>query len=1393
MFGKEGRIITKMPRMSAKQIKSAKNGTVPVYGQGVCYEVSRKMLLLARMLFCVGHTLDRRRTRSMAFGGRLMLRNLSAALVSLSAVLVLSGFRAPYFSRLTVDDGLSQNTVFTVCQDSTGMMWFGTMDGLSRYDGYEFRVWRNAADEATSLQSDIVKLLFVDAEGRIWAGSDKGLSLYKPESESFENWNVGEISGLAPADGGELYAVAGGQLKIFNPEKGEWRDGGLGGGISPSVLSRDGDCLWIGGREGGLYRMDMPGRDVRKIPELSSRAMVTAIFRSGANLWVATEGDGLWKIILDGKTCIGAERIGQKDGLPSNFVRSVSTDGDGRLWVGTYGGLSILDGDVFRPVIGDASIEGALSQNSVRCICRDNQGGMWLGTYYGGVNWWHPLKNRFSTLRRDPSALSLNDNVVNCISEDASGRLWIGTNTGGVNCWNPSAGTFRYWSVKSGQGIGNMPEADDVKALWIDDAGRRVYVGAHAGGLSCIDVPSGIVTRFSSATSDGNSGLSDVYSIVPFDGGRKLWLGTLGGLQVFDRSTGKIESPAFVAEAEKFSAMQVRALLLSEGRIWAGGGDGLIVFTFDGISLALCADISAPAKMYVQSLLEIPGKYVLAGTRDGLWSYAYASREWTRYTSADGLPGNIIDGMVADKYGMIWVSTDKGISRFNPFSVSFRNYTAGDGLPSNQFNPNAGLGRTNGEIMFGGSNGITYFNPEFFTDNPYSPKPIITDFSLTGKYESGNMLPHNGEIRLPYDKNSFAVSFSVPNYLSGKHNTFAYMLEGYDDTWIVTDNARTAFWSNLPHGKYVFKLKSANSDGKWCDKEVSLKINIAPVWWKTVPAIIAFSLLFIMIVAGLCLLLIRRKDRQRKQEIEAREKSHQEEIQQMKTQFFINISHEMRSPLMLIINPLSEIIAKCGDTAMRRQLRYVDRNARRLLHLVNQLIDYRRAELGVFRLNVRQESVLKLIRENWSAYEPVARKKGLKYRLDSTLGGETACLDAQYLELILSNLLSNAIKYTESGSVTLYAGIEGGELVIRVSDTGSGIPEDKQGRIFERFYQVERDYVGSGIGLSLVQRLVELHHGKISLESEPGKGSEFTVRLPISEGAYSQEEKGDASTTNVRDIYAPEPEGEDVESIQPTDSATSEEAGGALLIAEDNKEMAAYLKDALSDRFEIRIASNTDEALDSLTHSKPDAVITDINLPTLDGLKLCSQIKRDVATSGIPVIVISSSTEEQDQLAAFRAGADDFISKPFSLTLLQAQIRNMLRTRARLTGGAETASAVENQWGVITAYDEELLAKAAAIVADNMDNADFSTADFASEMGMSRSNLHLKLKTLTGESALDFIRRIRFKEACRLLKDGRYSISVISDMVGFNSPSYFATCFKRYMGCLPTEWNRKRD
>ena len=1322
-----------------------------------------------------------------------VLRSVLSCVALVLTIGLTTAFRMPYFSHLSVEDGLSQSTVFSICQDSTGFMWFGTMDGLSRYDGYDFLVWRHSPSDSTSISSDIVRHVFSDSDGRIWLGTPGGLSLYDAASDSFRNWAVGEVGGIAAADGGDLYIAADGKLLIFNPETGTWRSGGLGGGVFTTTLCRDGNSLWIATDEAGLFRLDTVDGEIRKVPEFTSVKPINSIFPYGETLWIATEGDGLWRLELNGKYCVAADRFSPRDGLPSSFVRSLAADDSGRLWVGTYGGLSILEDGSFTPVLSDSFREGALSQNSVRSICRDSQGGMWLGTYFGGLNYWHPLRNHFSTLHRQQYLNSLNDNVVSCMAEDADGRVWIGTNTGGVNLWDSSKGTFRYWPMKSGDG--NSPESNDVKAIWVDDAAGKVYVGAHAGGLSCISMDSGAVKRFDSEASSAGERLLDVYSIIPKPSSSMLWLGTLEGVRLFDRRTGKISVPGFSGSAKSSAMNSARSILLdSYGRLWAGGGNGLTVFSVSDGCLSLCREIEVPSGLYVHAFLEVPGKSVWVGTREGLWGYSFSTAEWSHYTVDEGLPSNIVDGIESDEYGMIWISTDRGISRFNPFTTSFRNFTVEDGLSGNQFNPSSSLRRDSKEILFGGIDGITVFSPELFSDNPYSPQPVITGFRLSGKYASESVRLNGSEIVLSYDRNSFSMSFSVPNYLSGHHDTFAYMLEGYDEDWTETTSQRTASWSNLPHGEYLFRLKSANSDGKWCGSEATLRIMVRPVWYRTVPALTVFGFMIALTFVALYLLISRRKDRQKKEELDIQEQTHREELQQMKTRFFINISHEMRTPLMLIVNPLEEMIARCNDLWMRRQLKYLDRNARRLLHLVNQLIDYRRAELGVFRLSVRPEPVMKIIRENWSYYEVLAQKKKLKYRLESSIGDAAAFVDAQYLELILNNLLSNAFKYTDSGSVTLSAELTPAELVLQVSDTGAGIPKDRQKQIFERFYQVERDNIGSGIGLSLVQRLVELHHGTIELDSEPGRGSTFTIHLPQTPSAYSAEELGgvqEVHSAKAKDRYVLDPgdaEGEDNEGGQ---SPVPEETGGSLLIAEDNEDIAVYLRDSLSDSFEIRLARDGEQALSAVGESLPDIVITDLNMPVMDGLKLCMRLKQNVETSDIPVIMISSSTDYKDQLAAFRAGADDFMSKPFQLSILQAKIRNMLRTRARVMDKVAKSSELESGRVGLSAYDEELLTKAASIVEKNMDNADFSTEDFAAEMGMSRSNLHLKLKALTGESALDFIRRIRFKEACRLLKDGRYSISVISDLVGFNSPSYFATCFKRYMGCLPTEWGRK--
>lgn len=528
--------------------------------------------------------------------------------------------------------------------------------------------------------------------------------------------------------------------------------------------------------------------------------------------------------------------------------------------------------------------------------------------------------------------------------------------------------------------------------------------------------------------------------------------------------------------------------------------------------------------------------------------------------------------------------------------------------------------------------------------------------------------------------------------------------------------------------------------------------------------------------------------------MEHQEKLHQEEISQMKMRFFINMSHELRTPLTLILAPVQEMLARCSERWMRDQLKYVERNANRLLHLVNQLMDYRRAELGVFKLSVASEDAFQVVKENFSYYEKLARHKGIEYTLVSDLEGKKVLVDVKYLELIVNNLLSNAFKYTESGNITVKLSEEEGYLLLQISDTGIGIPLDRQKRIFERFYQLDDSHMGSGIGLSLVQRLVELHHGKIRLDSSEGKGSCFSIYFPQDRSAYSEEEfytpSGEKEvtlhSTNSKEMYFFDTEKPDYESAD-----SNEGKRGTLLLVEDNDEIRSYLNSGLSSLFTVLQASNGQEAVDLLKDSEVDIIITDVMMPVMDGIKLCKYVKQNICTSHIPVIMLSAKTDIAAQMEGLQIGADDYIAKPFPLSLLISKIQNMMRTRMRILEKYSKTMEIEPEKIAFNAMDEELLKRAIEIVEKNMDNTEFSTEDFAKAMNMSRSNLHLKLKAITGESAIEFIRKIRFKEACLLLKEGRYNIAEISTKVGFNTPSYFATSFKKYVGCLPTEYVKR--
>lgn len=1322
------------------------------------------------------------------------------------------------FSHITIDNGLSQSTVFSISQDKQGNMWFATFDGVNKYDGYSFTVYRHEVDNPNSIANDIARVIKTDNSGKIWIGTRNGLSYYDNEKNTFQNYVykfngentqvnaieqikkdlllIGTDKGIIPFDMLQREFIeipANNELKSL---------------IAICILKVD-DNIYIG-TDNGLYQYNIQDNQLISISnELKEKRIQAVLRQSGNRLWIATEGHGLYLYNTkthDLKNYRHDPRNPQS--ISSNYIRSLALDSQNKLWIGTFNNLNIYweSNDSFTKYSYDPMNSGSLSQNSIRSLFLDSQGGMWLGTYFGGLNYYHPLKSRFRHMKQVPYQNSLNDNVVSCIVEDKNKNIWIGTNDRGLNYYDTKTKYFTHYMLQEGNT--SSIASNNVKAVYVDEKNDLVYIGTHTGGLSVLHRKSKTVDHYTPK----NSALTDenVYAIIPSDN-NTLLLGTLNGLVSFDPQS-KIFTPIpNDNKGNKIKNNRITVLFKdSQKRLWIGGENGLSIYKTNGINLEkqhIIDNDSILSNAFVNCISEKKSGEFWIGTRHGLYQINEIPKSVKHYTTKEGLPNNVIYGILEDSFGRLWMSTNKGLTCLTPSTGNFRNFTETDGLQSNQFNNYSYCKTSNGDMMFGGINGITIFRPELLMDNPYTPPVVITDLKLFNKSihpndETGILdkeISITPSITLKASQSAFSLEFVVSNYISGQHNTFAYTLEGYDKEWYYVTDQRTVSYSNLPHGTYIFKVKAANSDGKWNETPTELEIVIQPVWYKTWWAIS----LFIIAIAGLIIFIFRyfwmQKSMEAEIKMERMEKDKQEEISQMKMRFFINISHELRTPLTLILAPLQELLYRVNDKWTRGQLQHIQRNANRLLHLVNQLMDYRRAELGVFELKASKGNVSKLIDDNFMFYDKLAKRKNINYSYHSEIGEKDYLYDGNYLELIVNNLLSNAFKFTnEGGSISVELKEDNNNLVISISDTGAGIPKEKQGKIFERFYQVDSEHAGSGIGLSLVLRLVELHHGKITLDSEVNKGSTFTVFIPQDESVYKPEEikspedetekEAPQHAINTKDTYFIE-----TEIPQEIIEENKDKKKGTLLIVEDNQEILQYLADGLSPLYTVIRANNGEEGLEALKNNEEiDVIITDVMMPVMDGIKMCKQIKQNIRTCHIPVIILSAKIDIKDQLEGLQVGADDYIPKPFALSVLTAKIQNMIRTRRRIFEHYSKNLEVEPEKITFNAMDEELLKRAVAIVEKNMDNIEFSTDEFAREMNMSRSNLHLKLKAITGESTIDFIRKIRFNEACKLLKDGRYTVSEVSTMVGFNTPSYFATSFKKYFGCLPTEYIKSR-
>ena len=1326
------------------------------------------------------------------------------------------------FSKIGLEDGLSNSTVVDILQDNKERLWVATYNGLCLYDGYEFMVYHHDDDDSLSIGSDVIRSLDIDSEGKVWIGTSSGLSVYNSALDRFSNfvYTNGTANGVWDVvclDKNKVLVATDTGLKVFNTVKNVFEDISLLAKfphIRPRTIRKFDDKLYVGAYE-GLYVYSLKEKVVKPIMkgDYSLHMILSILEVSDSELWMGTEGKGLYKINpINGEYKVFNSKNSR---LSSDYIRSLSLDMFGHLWIGTLNALNIYDekNDSFSIYNSENTNDGSLSHTSVRSLFKDRQGGMWVGTYFGGLNYYHPLSQRFTNIRNIPYYNSLSDNVVSCIVEDKDFNLWIGTNDGGINKYNTLKDKFVHYTVKEGL------TSNDIKSIYIDSVNQKVYVGAHASrGLDVIDIKTGKISNY--RPGDEMQTGRGIYGILPMKNGEELICGSVtGSIVSFNIRTKKFKRLKY-DDGKDFEKRIVTVFMDSLERLWVGTIEGVRVYEIKDDVLKDCKilpDDNILKRTHINVITKDSKGNFLLGTRKGLYIFDERQASLKNYDVKDGLPNNVVYGILEDDDNNLWISTDYGLSCYNPSENSFRNFTNIDGIQSNQFTSYSYCKTKSGKMYFGGINGITVFNPSIFPTNPFIPSVLISDMQIMNKSvrpddNTGVLTKHISEtdnITLKSDQTMISLYFTVADYISGKHNQFAYKLEGLDQDWVYTDNnKRSASYSNLEPGNYSFKVKASNRDGVWNDNPTTLNIEVLPAWYVTWWAKLLYTIIFIALSVLLFRYFWMKKSMRIQLEMERVDKERIKEVNEMKLRFFINISHELRTPLTLILAPLSDLLKDITDKAVLSKIKYINDNANRLLHLVNQLMDYRRAELGVFKLKVKKQVLDNTVLRIFRCYESLANSSGIDYHLENRLDGKEVWCDANYIELILNNLLSNSFKYTSAcGSITIKVDEENGTLLFEVSDTGKGIPVEKQKFIFERFYQIDNEHVGSGIGLSLVKKLVELHHGEITFKSALGEGCTFYIKLPSLESAYSKDEisYSDGIVNENEQVYSTNSQEMYLVSAgnHETDEALQEENTSAdvntsannkrpvILVVEDNIDIQNYLVDGLSGIFDVIRANNGKEALDMLEECDVNLILSDVMMPLVDGIKLCRDVKRNIRTCHIPVIMLSAKTEVKEQLEGLKVGADDYISKPFYMEVVLTKIKNILRTYSLAVEYYSKSTNVEPEKLALNTLDKEFLEKAVAVVKKNLDSVVFSADLFASEMNMSRSTLHLKMKAITGESTTDFIRKIRFSEACKLLKEGKYSITEVSEMVGFNTPAYFATSFKKYMGCMPSEYVKK--
>lgn len=1318
------------------------------------------------------------------------------------------------FSNLTLENGLSQNSVMAITQDRQQFIWFGTKHGLNRYDGYQFKIYKNNPNDPRSISSDDITSVLTDKEGVLWVGTVKGLNKYNSKNDDFRRITADPKlkNGISSNSIEHIYQDQLGNIWIStlrgvsllsDRKKNEFRTFLFKGSSSSQAINsiyatlRDrNDHVWFATSD-GLVCMNLKNEqykvyrhDQTKKGSLSSNYITSLAFDAEQNIWIGTDNG----LNLFNKADSSFSVYRHSDNLNSlvhNDIREIMPDRKGMLWIGTQEGLSIFDPKrkKFINYQHDPELKESLTHNSVHSIFQDRNNSIWVGTFYGGVNIVHPFATQFRTYKNSKLRPSISSNIVSSIVEDDQQNLWIGTEGGGLNYYNRSNNTYTNYKISLNNKHGLTSNL--IKTICKDRNGN-LLIGTHHGGLNIFN-PRDKSFRSVANVKDTNHTVSTAEIIaICEDSSRDIWIGSYSGLNLLKMKPGDPAAYTTKSPLEKLLPDKHIQVLFEDRdkNLWIGTQRGLNVYNLNNKQLrTFLKDKNDHHKLqsdYINCIVQTAkGKLCIGTYFGGLSIYDPGTKKFKTYTEKEGLSNNNVLGVIEDEAHNLWISTDNGLSKLDPETGKFQTYTKSDGLAGNDFNVRSYFKDSKGILFFGGYNGLTSFYAKQIEINRHHSPIVFTGLKLFNLPVAVNGpdqllkedLNSSKSITFAHDQNHFTLGFALLNYIKSDKNRYAYLLKDYDKNWNYTSDP-SATYSNLPSGDYTFLVKGINNDGISSIHPAVIEIRIKPAlwasWWAYCLYILILAVILFLTVRYIVIRALLKRS---------------VDLQQMKLSFFTNISHEIRTPLTLILGPLENLLKNTQDNMeINRQVIPIKNNADRLMRLITELMDFRKAEAGHLKLIVSRENIVSFTREIFLAFHHIAINRNIGYTFECTQESIPLYFDKGQLEKVLFNLLSNAFKFTDDqGQISLSIQEQANVVEIKVRDNGKGIPYESQNKLFSDFFQVDEQgssHIGSGIGLALSKSIVESHRGKIGIESHPATGEKagdtcFTVVLQKGKTHFKPAELMESTGY---DLHVSPLLSENQPSLKEIKPIAGHET---ILVVEDNPEIRQLISGLLNQSYQVIESEDGWKGWETAIELLPDLIICDIMMPVMDGLELCRKLKEDERTSHIPVILLTARSTHIHQVTGLETGADAYITKPFSTELLELNVRNLLNSRATMRQKYGQQVTLQPQNVIIGSMDQAFMSKVLKYIEDNMSDQSFAVPDLATEIGMSQPVLYKKIRAITDLSVNDFIKSIRLKKAAQLLEQRIYTISEISYLVGFNDPKYFSREFRKQYGETP--------